>query len=81
MAGGADRRPDRGARQAERRAVIRSLIAGEPPGRPLSDDRLVTLLSGEGIGIARRTVAKYREGMGILSSVERRRLKANLIRA
>ncbi len=52
---------------------IRALIGHEPPGRPLSDDRLVTLLVGEGIGIARRTVAKYREGMGIPSSMERRR--------
>lgn len=56
---------------------IRSLIAREPPGRPLSDDRLVTLLNGEGIGIARRTVAKYREGMGIPSSVDRRRQRAS----
>ena len=55
---------------------IRSLIAREPPGRPLSDDGLVALLTGEGIGIARRTVAKYREGMGIPSSVERRHRRA-----
>jgi len=55
---------------------IRVLVQGEPAGRPLSDDQLVTRLNGEGIGIARRTVAKYREGMGIPSSVERRRLKA-----
>ncbi len=55
---------------------IRSLVHQEPPGRPLSDDGLVTLLNGEGIGIARRTVAKYREGMGIPSSVERRRRRA-----
>ncbi|MBT3173134.1 MAG: RNA polymerase sigma-54 factor, partial [Rhodospirillaceae bacterium] len=41
----------------------------------LSDDRLVTLLRGNGIDIARRTVAKYRESMKIPSSVQRRRLK------
>jgi RNA polymerase sigma-54 factor len=52
---------------------IRGLIAAEPAGRPVSDDGLVALLGAEGIEIARRTVAKYREGMGIPSSVERRR--------
>jgi RNA polymerase sigma-54 factor len=40
----------------------------------LSDDRIVDLLKGEGIEIARRTVAKYREAMRIPSSAERRRL-------
>ena len=43
-------------------------------GQPLSDDRIVDLLKGEGIEIARRTVAKYREAMRIPSSSERRRL-------
>lgn len=52
---------------------IRALIEREAGERPLSDDRLVAALKGEGIDIARRTVAKYREGMGIPSSVERRR--------
>ena len=42
--------------------------------QPLSDDRIVDLLKGEGIEIARRTVAKYREAMRIPSSAERRRL-------
>ncbi|MFT3974821.1 MAG: RNA polymerase factor sigma-54 [Amaricoccus sp.] len=55
---------------------IRSLVEAEPARRTLSDDKLVTLLKGEGIDIARRTVAKYRESMGIPSSVERRRLRA-----
>jgi RNA polymerase sigma-54 factor len=54
---------------------IRALVAAEPAGRPLSDDKIVAGLRAEGIDIARRTVAKYREGMGIPSSVERRRLK------
>ena len=40
----------------------------------MSDDRIVDLLKGEGIEIARRTVAKYREAMRIPSSAERRRL-------
>jgi RNA polymerase sigma-54 factor len=59
---------------------IRALIDAEPRGRPLSDDRLVTALAGEGIDIARRTVAKYRDVMGLPSSVERRRRKASLSR-
>ena len=57
---------------------IRALVQGEPAARTLSDDRIVALLYAEGIDIARRTVAKYREGMGIPSSVERRRLKGPL---
>ncbi len=54
---------------------ISRLIAGEPPAIPLSDDKLVVLLRGEGFDIARRTVMKYREAMGIGSSVARRRAK------
>lgn len=56
---------------------IRSLVQGEPARATLSDDRLVALLKAEGIDIARRTVAKYREAMGIPSSVERRRLRGS----
>ncbi|HEX3988966.1 MAG TPA: RNA polymerase sigma-54 factor, partial [Verrucomicrobiae bacterium] len=41
----------------------------------LSDDRIVALLTADGVNIARRTVAKYREAMRIPSSVERRRMK------
>ena len=54
---------------------IRGLIDAEAALEPLSDSGLVAALNAEGIDIARRTVAKYREGMGIPSSVERRRLK------
>ena len=54
---------------------IRVLVQNELARRNLSDDKIVVLLRGQGIDIARRTVAKYREGMGIPSSVERRRLK------
>jgi len=57
------------------RAKIRKLIREEDPANPLSDSRLAEILSGEGIPVARRTVAKYREGLGIESSAERK--KAN----
>jgi RNA polymerase sigma-54 factor len=57
-------------------ARIRALIGGEAGDKPWSDDGLVGALKAEGIDIARRTVAKYREGMGIPSSIERRRLKS-----
>ncbi len=59
------------------RARIKALIDGETAGAILSDDALVDLLKKEGIDIARRTVAKYREGLGIASSVQRRRLRKN----
>jgi len=55
------------------RAKIKKLIGAEPPGKPLSDNQLAKLLSEQGIRVARRTVAKYREGMHIPSSSERRR--------
>jgi RNA polymerase sigma-54 factor len=54
---------------------IREMIGNETPSEVLSDDRLVELLRDAGIEIARRTVAKYREGMNIPSSVQRRRMK------
>jgi RNA polymerase sigma-54 factor len=55
------------------RAKIRKLVEDESADSPLSDGRIAELLSGEGIPVARRTVAKYREGMGIAPSNERRR--------
>ena len=55
--------------------AIRTLIAAEDAGAILSDDTLVDLLKEKGFDIARRTVAKYREAMGIPSSSERRRLR------
>jgi RNA polymerase sigma-54 factor len=55
---------------------IKALIAAENPKKILSDDTLVDLLREKGFDIARRTVAKYREAMGIGSSVQRRRQKA-----
>ena len=57
-------------------AMIRRLVAGETPGKPLSDSRLADLLLDEGIQVARRTVAKYREAMSIPPSHQRRRQHA-----
>ena len=53
--------------------MIADIIAGEDPGKPLSDQDIVGLLSAKGLGIARRTVAKYREELGLLPSNLRRR--------
>jgi RNA polymerase sigma-54 factor len=58
------------------KSAIRALITAEDPKAILSDDTLVDLLNAKGFGIARRTVAKYREALGIGSSVQRRRQKA-----
>ena len=58
------------------KSAIRALIVAEDAKSILSDDTLVDLLNAKGFGIARRTVAKYREAMGIGSSVQRRRQKA-----
>lgn len=55
------------------RAKIRKLVKEEEPEAPLSDGRIAEILSGEGIPVARRTVAKYREAMGIAPSNERKR--------
>ena len=60
---------------------IRQLVDAEAPDDVLSDDALVQKLKDEGIDIARRTVAKYRESLRIPSSVERRREKQGLLRA
>ncbi len=54
------------------RAKIRKLIAAENPDKPLSDSKITNLLKEEGISVARRTVAKYREAMNIPSSSDRR---------
>ncbi|MBN9545893.1 MAG: RNA polymerase factor sigma-54 [Alphaproteobacteria bacterium] len=57
---------------------IREMIENEESRDILSDDRIVSLLTADGVNIARRTVAKYREALRIPSSVERRRLKAGV---
>ena len=58
---------------------IKILIDAEPPNKIISDDKIVALLKADGVEVARRTVAKYREAMRIPSSVQRRREKAPLI--
>jgi len=58
------------------KAAIRALIDAEDPKAILSDDALVDLLKDKGFDLARRTVAKYREAIGLGSSVQRRRQKA-----
>jgi RNA polymerase sigma-54 factor len=55
-------------------AMLRKLIDAENPRAPLSDQRLAEILKAEGIPVARRTVAKYREAMNISASNERQRL-------
>lgn len=59
------------ARAVQRR--IAELVAAEPAGQPLSDDALAGLLREQGVDIARRTVAKYRQGLRIPPSSTRRR--------
>lgn len=56
------------------RAIIKKLVAAESPQKPLSDSKITTLLAEQGIKVARRTIAKYRESLGIPASNERKRL-------
>ena len=56
------------------RALIKKLVAHENVEKPLSDNKIAELLKKQGIKIARRTVAKYREGMAILPSHERKQI-------
>lgn len=58
-------------------AILKMLIAAETPSKPLSDNKLTTLLADQGIQVARRTVAKYRESMNIPSSSHRKRFENN----
>lgn len=55
------------------KSFIRDIIKVEDSKKPLSDDKIVSELERKGIGISRRTVAKYRDEMGILSSSKRKR--------
>lgn len=59
------------------KAKIKNLIDAEDPKKILSDDKIVEILKEDGVEIARRTVAKYREAMHIGSSVQRRKQKRN----
>lgn len=54
---------------------IKKMIDNEPPEKPLSDQKIVELLKFDGVDIARRTVAKHRDEMNILSSSKRKRFK------
>lgn len=56
------------------RAIIKKLVAAENPRKPLSDSKIADILGGEGINVARRTIAKYRETLAIPPSNERKRL-------
>ncbi len=56
------------------RALIKKLIAAEKPNKPLSDNKIAAIIADQGINVARRTVAKYRESMAIPPSNERKRL-------
>ena len=64
-----------GASASAVKAAIKTLIDAEDPKAILSDDTLVDLLKDKGFDLARRTVAKYREAIGLGSSVQRRRQK------
>ena len=54
------------------RSMIKKLIEGEPPNRPISDSKIAEILCGQGINVARRTVAKYRESISIPPSNQRK---------
>lgn len=56
------------------RAIIKKLVAAEKPTKPLSDSKIANILADQGIKVARRTIAKYRESLMIPPSNERKRL-------
>ncbi|MDT8398264.1 MAG: RNA polymerase factor sigma-54 [Pseudomonadales bacterium] len=56
------------------RAIIKKLVAAESPQKPLSDSKIADLLAVQGVNVARRTIAKYRESLAIAPSNERKRL-------
>lgn len=56
------------------RALIKKLVAAENTAKPLSDSKIADLLADQGIQVARRTIAKYRESLGIAPSSQRKRL-------
>jgi RNA polymerase sigma-54 factor len=61
------------------KAMVRRLIEAEPAARPLADDAIAALLARQGVHIARRTVAKYREQLSIAPARERRRGAAPIL--
>ena len=56
------------------RTLLKNLISNEKDSKPYSDDKISQILKNEGVSVARRTVAKYREMLNIPSSAERKRL-------
>ncbi len=56
------------------RAIIKKLVAAENVRKPLSDSKIASILEDQGINVARRTIAKYREALGIVPSNERKQL-------
>ncbi|MBW2689933.1 MAG: RNA polymerase sigma-54 factor, partial [Deltaproteobacteria bacterium] len=56
------------------KSKIKEIVANEDARKPYSDQKIVELLHGQGIDIARRTVTKYREMLGVGSSTQRKRL-------
>jgi RNA polymerase sigma-54 factor len=56
------------------KAYLREIVEAEDGAKPLSDDTIAKMLQGRGINVARRTIAKYREAMGIPPSNERKRI-------
>ena len=56
------------------RALIKKLVAAEITTKPLSDNKITQLLEEQGIQVARRTIAKYRESLGIPPSNQRKQL-------
>lgn len=61
------------------RHMIKKIIDEEIPHDPVSDDKLVQIISRDGVLVARRTIAKYREEMKIPSSYERKKLKLSIL--
>lgn len=60
------------------RALIKKIVAHENPKKPLSDQKIAQFLKEQGINVARRTVAKYREALSILASNERKTLSSDI---
>lgn len=61
------------------RALIKKIVAHENPKKPLSDQKIAQFLKEQGINVARRTVAKYREALSILASNERKTLSSDIL--
>jgi RNA polymerase sigma-54 factor len=61
-------------RQQQFAHSLKKLVAAENTAKPLSDSKIAALLADQGIQVARRTIAKYRESLGIAPSSQRKRL-------